>query len=87
MMHRKLLITVLGSGGPIADPHRVSAGYVLSHPRTGVAHAMMPAPARDGSINMPASGKSFSPKDLAQLIAFLQSRKHPVLIRLQAPWR
>ena len=30
MTHRRLSITVLGSGGPIADPHRVSAGYVLS---------------------------------------------------------
>jgi len=26
----RLSVTVLGSGGPIADPHRVSAGYVLS---------------------------------------------------------
>lgn len=30
MTHRRLSITVLGSGGPIADPHRVSAGYILS---------------------------------------------------------
>jgi ribonuclease BN (tRNA processing enzyme) len=30
MTHRRLSVTVLGSGGPIADPHRVSAGYVLS---------------------------------------------------------
>jgi ribonuclease BN (tRNA processing enzyme) len=30
MTPRRLSVTVLGSGGPIADPHRVSAGYVLS---------------------------------------------------------
>jgi ribonuclease BN (tRNA processing enzyme) len=29
MTPRRLSITVLGSGGPVADPHRVSAGYVL----------------------------------------------------------
>lgn len=29
-MSHELLLTVLGSGGPIADPHRVSSGYVLS---------------------------------------------------------
>jgi ribonuclease BN (tRNA processing enzyme) len=30
MPHRRLSVTVLGSGGPIANPHRVSAGYILS---------------------------------------------------------
>jgi ribonuclease BN (tRNA processing enzyme) len=30
MPHRRLSITVLGNGGPIANPHRVSAGYILS---------------------------------------------------------
>lgn len=29
-MSQKMSVTVLGSGGPIADPHRVSAGYVVS---------------------------------------------------------
>src|SRR5947208_4134538 len=30
MTHRRLTLSVLGSGVPNADPHRVSAGYVLS---------------------------------------------------------
>jgi len=30
MSHRRLSITVLGSGGPIATADRVSSGYLLS---------------------------------------------------------
>jgi mono/diheme cytochrome c family protein len=38
----------------------------------------------NGGVNMPAFGKSLSPEDLAQITAFLQSRKHPMPAELQA---
>jgi ubiquinol-cytochrome c reductase cytochrome b subunit len=38
----------------------------------------------NGGVNMPAFGKSLSPDDLAQITAFLQSRKHPTPGELQA---
>ena len=39
----------------------------------------------NGGVNMPAFGNSISPEDLAQITAFLQSRKHPVPAGMQAP--
>jgi ubiquinol-cytochrome c reductase cytochrome b subunit len=38
----------------------------------------------NGGVNMPAFGKSLSPEDLTQITAFLQSRKHPMPVGLQA---
>jgi ubiquinol-cytochrome c reductase cytochrome b subunit len=39
----------------------------------------------NGGVNVPAFGKSIPPEELAQITAFLQSRKHPMPTGLQAP--
>jgi ubiquinol-cytochrome c reductase cytochrome b subunit len=38
----------------------------------------------NGSVNMPAFGKSLSQEDLAQITAFLQARKRLMPVELQA---
>ena len=39
----------------------------------------------NGGVNMPAFGKMITPDELAQIAAFLQSRKHPMPAALQPP--
>jgi len=39
----------------------------------------------NGGVNMPAFGKMLTPEELAQITAFLQSRKHPMPPGLQVP--
>ena len=39
----------------------------------------------NGGVNMPAFGKILTPEELAQITAFLQSRKHPMPAGLQVP--
>jgi hypothetical protein len=36
-------------------------------------------------VNMPALGKVVTPEELAQITAFLQSRKHPMPEGMEAP--
>jgi ubiquinol-cytochrome c reductase cytochrome b subunit len=38
----------------------------------------------NGGVNMPAFGKILTPDELAQITAFLQSRKYPMPTRLEA---
>jgi ubiquinol-cytochrome c reductase cytochrome b subunit len=38
----------------------------------------------NGAVNMPAFGNALKPEELARIVAFLQSRKHPMPQQLEA---
>lgn len=42
-------------------------------------------PIVNGGVNMPAFGNALKPEELAQIVAFLQSRKRSMHARLETP--